>query len=131
MEKEHSENSFVQKETLTVKYHKIEFNLNTENTPPFFNPDFLQSAFDEALKANEEGEVPVGCVFVNDIPSNPSVTLNKFESSQKQQIIIARGRNTVNKTKNATRHAEMNCIDDVHFSVLEGKKLNEHCNINK
>ena len=27
--------------------------------------------------------------------------------------MIGTGRNTVNKTKNASRHAEMNCVDDV------------------
>lgn len=39
------------------------------------------------------GEVPVGCIF-----------LYKDE-------IIAEGRNNVNETRNATRHAERNCID--------------------
>lgn len=47
----------------------------------------------EALNA---GEVPVGCIFV-DIDGN----------------ILASGRNTVNETKNATRHAEINCIDTI------------------
>ena len=126
MEKDQSENPFVKVET-TFKHHKLEFDLKTQNMPQFFNPEFLQAAFDEALKANEEGEVPVGCVFVSDKPSNPSDTLNKVQNYQKEPIIIARGRNTVNKTKNATRHAEMNCIDHVHYSVLKGKKINEHC----
>ncbi|XP_025405950.1 tRNA-specific adenosine deaminase 2 [Sipha flava] len=45
----------------------------------------------EALKA---GEVPVGCIFVDNDGN-----------------ILASGRNTVNETKNATRHAEINCID--------------------
>lgn len=48
-----------------------------------------------ARQALAVGEVPVGCVFVY------------------QSKIIAIGRNTVNETRNATRHAEINCIDDV------------------
>ncbi|CAN8006426.1 unnamed protein product [Ixodes hexagonus] len=47
---------------------------------------------DEALAA---GEVPVGCVMLY--------------AGQ----VIARGRNRVNKTKNACRHAEMDCVDQV------------------
>lgn len=45
--------------------------------------------------ANEQNEVPVGCVFVY------------------QNKIVAYGANLVNKTKNATRHAEFICIDQV------------------
>ncbi|KAL0100621.1 hypothetical protein PUN28_019193 [Cardiocondyla obscurior] len=51
----------------------------------------LQKA-EESLKA---GEVPVGCLFIY---------CNE---------IIATGSNTVNETCNATRHAEINCIDQV------------------
>ncbi|CAL4128427.1 unnamed protein product [Meganyctiphanes norvegica] len=56
---------------------------------------YMDAAFEQAKEALEAGEVPIGCVFVY------------------QNEIIARGRNTVNETKNATRHAEMNCIDMV------------------
>ncbi|KAG5328478.1 ADAT2 deaminase, partial [Acromyrmex charruanus] len=51
----------------------------------------LQKA-EESLKA---GEVPVGCLFIYN------------------NQIIATGNNTVNETCNATRHAEINCIDQV------------------
>lgn len=56
---------------------------------------FMEKAFKFAYEALEAQEVPVGCIFVYD---------NK---------IIGRGRNTVNETRNATRHAEINCIDQV------------------
>lgn len=53
----------------------------------------MDEALDLAAEALEAGEVPVGCVFVyND-------------------EMIARGHNTVNETHNATRHAELNCLD--------------------
>lgn len=51
----------------------------------------LQKA-EESLRA---GEVPVGCLFIYN------------------NEIIATGNNTVNETCNATRHAEMNCVDQV------------------
>lgn len=35
---------------------------------------------------------------------------------------MAVGCNSVNKTKNATRHAEMNCVDDVE-TLLVSKKI--------
>lgn len=56
---------------------------------------YMDLAFEHAHEALARQEVPVGCIFVyND-------------------KVIARGRNTVNETRNATRHAEMNCIEQV------------------
>lgn len=60
----------------------------------------LQKA-EESLKA---GEVPVGCLFIYN------------------NEIIAIGNNTVNETCNATRHAEINCIDQV-LKFCEEKDL--------
>ncbi|XP_008634228.1 PREDICTED: tRNA-specific adenosine deaminase 2 [Corvus brachyrhynchos] len=48
-----------------------------------------------AKEALEKGEVPVGCLLVYN------------------GEVIGRGRNEVNETKNATRHAEMVAIDQV------------------
>ncbi|XP_073820091.1 tRNA-specific adenosine deaminase 2 [Musca autumnalis] len=56
---------------------------------------FMSEAFVEARRALSVGEVPVGCVFVY------------------QGNVIARGANEVNATKNATRHAEFICIDQI------------------
>jgi tRNA-specific adenosine deaminase 2 len=54
---------------------------------------WMDEALDLATEALEAGEVPVGCVFVYN------------------GEVIAKGRNTVNETRNATRHAELNCLD--------------------
>lgn len=56
---------------------------------------FMEDALENARKANEQKEVPVGCVFVY------------------RNQIIAYGANLVTQTKNATRHAELVCIDQV------------------
>lgn len=55
----------------------------------------FQASLDQAKLALAEKEVAIGCIF--------------FDSNTNQ--VIARGRNSVNATKNATRHAELNCID--------------------
>lgn len=55
----------------------------------------METALELGRKANENNEVPVGCVFVY------------------RDSVIATGANLVNQTKNATRHAEMICIDQV------------------
>lgn len=57
--------------------------------------DWMDAALEKANEALRAGEVPVGCLFIY------------------KNEIIATGRNTVNETRNATRHAELNCIDDV------------------
>ncbi|XP_066559222.1 tRNA-specific adenosine deaminase 2 isoform X2 [Amia ocellicauda] len=56
---------------------------------------WMQKAFDMAKEALENGEVPVGCLMV-------------FNNE-----ILGKGRNEVNETKNATRHAEMVALDQV------------------
>lgn len=61
-----------------------------------YNDKFMTLAFTKAEEALTVGEVPIGCVFVG--PDGK---------------IIAQTRNTVNQTKNATRHAEINAIDIV------------------
>lgn len=55
----------------------------------------MEDALINGRQANKIGEVPVGCIFVY------------------RNEIIAYGANLVNKTKNATRHAEFICIDQV------------------
>ncbi|GBP79983.1 tRNA-specific adenosine deaminase 2 [Eumeta japonica] len=56
---------------------------------------FMRRALELAKEALNVQEVPVGCVFVIG------------------DKIIAESRNTVNETRNPTRHAEINCIDIV------------------
>lgn len=56
---------------------------------------FMNDSLDLARAALANKEVPVGCVFV-------------YEDK-----IIATGANMVNETGNATRHAELICIDEV------------------
>ncbi|XP_069091219.1 tRNA-specific adenosine deaminase 2 isoform X2 [Pleurodeles waltl] len=63
--------------------------LNTEQR------HWMQKAFLMAKEAMEQGEVPVGCLMVY------------------REQIVGQGRNEVNETKNATRHAEMVAIDQV------------------
>ncbi|XP_045527838.1 tRNA-specific adenosine deaminase 2 [Pieris brassicae] len=57
--------------------------------------EFMKEALDLAKEALQANEVPVGCVFV------------------KGGIKVAKSRNKVNETRNPTRHAEINCIDEV------------------
>ncbi|KAK9873908.1 hypothetical protein WA026_002260 [Henosepilachna vigintioctopunctata] len=61
-----------------------------------YEQKYMEKAFELANEALQSNEVPVGCIFV-------------YEDN-----IIAIGRNMVNETRNATRHAEMCCIDQVN-----------------
>ena len=56
---------------------------------------YMREAFKECEKAIKEGEVPVGCIFLH-IPS---------------KIILYGSHNLTNKTKNASSHCEINCIN--------------------
>ncbi|KAL0230344.1 hypothetical protein PCE1_003905 [Barthelona sp. PCE] len=58
---------------------------------------FMKRALDAALRALKVGEVPVGCVFV------------------RNNQVIAEGHNNTNKTKNATRHAEIEALDKLLY----------------
>ncbi|XP_077566513.1 tRNA-specific adenosine deaminase 2 [Stigmatopora nigra] len=56
---------------------------------------WMDIAFDMAKEALENGEVPVGCLLVH------------------QDQVVGKGRNQVNETKNATRHAEMVALEQL------------------
>lgn len=56
----------------------------------------MEKSFDYATEALKANEVPVGCILVFD-----------------DKEVIGVGRNEVNETKNATRHAEIVAIDMV------------------
>ncbi|XP_060907482.1 tRNA-specific adenosine deaminase 2 [Labrus mixtus] len=56
---------------------------------------WMCSAFDMAKDALENGEVPVGCLMVHN------------------DQVVGKGRNEVNETRNATRHAEMVALDQL------------------
>lgn len=56
--------------------------------------NLMKECLEEAQRGQKQ-EVAIGCVFFHKMSGK----------------IIARSRNTVNATKNATRHAELNCID--------------------
>jgi len=65
---------------------------------------WMEKAFEHAKLAFDNREVPIGCLLV----------LDKLE-------IIGRGKNDVNRTKNATRHAEMLAVDEaVEFCRAKG-----------
>ena len=59
-----------------------------------FDKKFMKEALLQAQKAFEEDEVPVGAVLV------------------KENSIISRGRNCVEKEKNAMQHAEIVCLSE-------------------
>lgn len=69
---------------------------------------WMEKTFELAEEAMRNGEVPVGCILV-------------YEDS-----ILATGRNEVNETKNATRHAEIVAIDKVvDWCQKEGLETDE------
>ncbi|OIR57571.1 MAG: tRNA specific adenosine deaminase [Amphiamblys sp. WSBS2006] len=57
--------------------------------------EFMAEAFLLAEQSLADKEVPVGCVFVDEL----------------QKKIVARGRNRPMQTRDATRHAEMEALD--------------------
>lgn len=61
---------------------------------------FMRIALEEAERALERREVPVGCVFVH-------------ADGKGQDRILARGSNETNATLNATRHAEFVAINRI------------------
>ena len=55
---------------------------------------FMEECFKYCEKAIENGEIPVGCIFVHNLTKK----------------ILYGSHNLTNKTKNANSHCEINCI---------------------
>ncbi|KAK7907297.1 hypothetical protein WMY93_015909 [Mugilogobius chulae] len=71
---------------------------------------WMDKAFEMAKDALENGEVPVGCLLVYN------------------NEVIGKGRNEVNETKNATRHAEMVALDELRdWCELKGLEVKTVC----
>ena len=78
-----------------------------------YSDKLMSEAFIEAAKALKIGEVPIGAIFYN------------YQTKQ----IVARAGNSVNKSKNATRHAELNCVDDVLKEKIDFAHLIVYVNV--
>ena len=70
---------------------------------------FMKIVLEICNKAIVEKEVPVGCLFVH-IPT--------------KQIIIS-SHNLTNKFRNATKHAEINCFDQINLISKDKSKKSE------
>lgn len=57
----------------------------------------MRMALDQARVAGDAGEVPVGCVFVDLV----------------KQVVVARGTNATNRSRNGTRHCELVAADEI------------------
>ncbi|KAM4528962.1 tRNA-specific adenosine deaminase 2 isoform 3-T4 [Fundulus diaphanus] len=78
----------------TEEVRKAECEASFSTTDEEMNK-WMSRAFEMAKDALENGEVPVGCLMVH------------------RDQVVGKGRNEVNETKNATRHAEMVALDQV------------------
>ncbi|CAI2380914.1 unnamed protein product [Moneuplotes crassus] len=70
---------------------------------------YLDLALEEAVLSLENGETPVGCVFV-------------YKPLDK---IIAKSGNLTNQTCNATTHCEINCITKISREILKQERTEE------
>ena len=61
---------------------------------------FMSLALAQANLSLQQGEVPVGCLFVHE-----------------QDQIVAQSGNKTNVSKNATTHCEINCIREIYSQV--------------
>ncbi len=77
----------------------------------FFTTLFMQEAINEALKAFEENEVPVGAVIVNNSTNE----------------IVARAYNLIEQKNNPVMHAEIIAINQACMTL--GTKKLSHCDI--
>ena len=70
----------------------------TKNSGPSFSAmgDFMRMAIGMAEEALRVGEVPIGCVIVDG-----------------DAAVVAKGRNRTNESRNATRHAEFEALDQI------------------
>lgn len=98
---------------------------HSKNVPPAeeFNTEdalFMKLALEEGSKAIQEGEVPVGVVFVHYPFSSSLLPSSNIKSSKPSSIlshlsarVLGRGHNRTNVTKNGTRHAELVVADEI------------------
>jgi tRNA-specific adenosine deaminase 2 len=75
------------------------------NDDPTRHRKYMKLALQMAQKAYEAGEVPVGCVFIHN------------------DSIMASAGNETNKTRNATKHAEIICLENLDCDLVREMDL--------
>ncbi|MBR2066546.1 MAG: nucleoside deaminase [Kiritimatiellae bacterium] len=80
-----------------------------------YDAAFMRMALDEARRAAEEGEVPTGCVVVEE-PADPAADASEVR-------ILGRAHNRVEGLGDATAHAEMLALAQA-FAARGGWRLN-------
>jgi tRNA-specific adenosine deaminase 2 len=98
-------------DTTSVEVNAVSTGSMTHGVEPVQGPRitefFMRAALKQAQLALQNGEIPVGCVFVD-------TTTNQ---------IISAGHNKTNETRNGTSHAEINAINELvlerHFNPAD------------
>ena len=95
---------------LHSSYLKIIYNWNvrmSQNEVDERDLRFMRLALEDAEIALERNEIPVGCIFVGKSKRSNDMSSENIEM---EDVIIARGSNKTNETRNGSSHAEMNAI---------------------
>lgn len=111
--------------TNTAPPGQDKISLHSNGVPPAqeFNSEdvlFMELALEEGSKAIQEGEVPVGVVFVHRPSSSSPLPSSNTDSTKPHSFhshlsarVLGRGHNRTNVTKNGTRHAELVVADEI------------------
>lgn len=82
--------------------------------------EIMNHALILAEEAYDNLEVPIGCVIVCPIDKIPDlIKCYKFELVSNTYAILGKGRNATMASCNATRHAEIEAIDQIFTRALE------------
>ena len=77
---------------------------------------FMKEALILAEEALRNGEIPVGCVFV-------------YTDDNNNDVIIGKGTNRTNETKNGTSHAEIMALNDIMLSQGHDPSIIRRCDL--
>ena len=100
-------------------------NNNSNNSNPINNDNnndnnrdekFMKEALILGEEALRNGEIPVGCVFV-------------YTDDNNNDVIIGKGTNRTNETRNGTSHAEIMALNDIMLSQGHDPSIIRRCDL--
>ena len=98
----------------------MSLNPEPSSVKPAIDPEIEEKCFSMAQEALSAGEVPVGCLMIYSCENESKDIIMTHEVT---------GRNRTNETKNATRHAEFECIEQM-IEWFKGRNLDVSDKIN-
>ena len=115
----------LQNETISIDIPK-EYVDNVEMMEWYVHERLMDEALNEARKAGEIGEVPIGAIVVKEKDHDDMYKIDNVNNkkNKKEFIILSKGQNQIETIKDASAHAELQALRKASSNIQNWRLIN-------